>query len=228
MKRIRRRRDENRRPVEVDHLQAPLGRDAAWHNCDLYQVERMMNRPEEHVRIVVGAGESAVARAHAHRIQGARAGRRPQLGVERGIAERSRRRGRARGRKDHPAALAPCLLIDRRIGSPRPMRRDVARHLILGGDRELPQIGERPDVGRLEFRGFELRAIERAVLVKIRKHRAELFFLDIADMLARRTFKLRGPVTLARRLAHRARELGEHGDPSISRVEFFQLRRSRW
>ena len=187
-----------------------------------------MNRPEKNVRIVVGAGERAVARAHAHRVQRARAGRRPQLGVERGVAERSRRRGCARGRKNHPSALAPRLVVDRCVSSPRPIRRDVARHLILRRDREFRKVGDRSDVSRLEFRGFELRAIERAVLVQVRNHRGELFILDIADTLARRTFELRRPMKPGRRLAHRVREFLEHGDPAFARVELFQARRSRW
>ncbi len=68
------------------------------------------------------------------------------------------------------------------------MRIHVERHLIFGRDWKLRQIGERLEIGGLEFRGFEFRAVKSAVLVEIRNHRGELLVLDIGDALARRAF----------------------------------------
>ena len=143
MERIRWRRDQQIRPVELDHLHAALGLHAAGNHRDTHQVERVMGRPEKHVRIVVGAGQRGVAGADAHRIERAGAGARPDFAIERRIAKRARRGGGARGRENHPALLRPGAIVDRRVATPWRIFRHIVGHLVFGGDGKLAR-GRRP------------------------------------------------------------------------------------
>ena len=219
MERVRGRRDQQIGLVELDHLHATLGLHAAGNHRDMHQVERVMRRPEKHVRVVIGAGQRGIAGADAHRIERAGAGARPDFAIERGIAKRARRGGRARGREDHPSLLRPRLVIDGRIATPWRIFRHIVGHLVFGGDGKLREVGDRSDVLGAQLRGAEFLAIEGAVVVEVGKHRAQLLFLDLADARARGRLELRRPVLLRSGLFLAAHVFDQHREPSFAGVE---------
>jgi hypothetical protein len=82
--------------------------------------------------------------------------------------------------------LAPAPVVDRRIRSPRRIRRHVLGHLLLRRDRDLPEVVQIADVARLEADGIELSAVERNALVGEPHRHDELLALNGADLVRRR------------------------------------------
>ena len=146
--------------------------------------------------------EHTVAAPYPHRVESARVGPLPVAAVDMGVAEDPRDAGASRRGKQHPAAIRPFGLADRRIGSVGRVGGRVLHHLRLVHHRPFFEVVDRPDVGRGEAQPVEAPAVEGAVLVEEGRQRLELVVLDGDQLVARAGLQRLRPVLVARRGIH--------------------------
>ena len=156
--------------------------------------ERVQHAPAPDMRTKADHQEYLFARPGAERPQ--RPAVRPfpvfQVGLR--IAEDPRRAGRARGRKNRPAAIVPDCVVMGGVGAPGRMGRHVGDHLLLVDRAPFRQVVDRPDIVRRHAGGVEPAAVEGAVLVEKRRQLLQLGVLERPDFVARRGLQARRPV----------------------------------